>query len=421
MKIKSLGAVLMALLLVLGVSTGYASSVDTSIKGELTVWGDQTNRTFLETVFEEINNAFMEQYPNVKITYDFSETTVALQVAIQSDSLPDLFFTGGNKNPTLRQLAEAGSILPLDGHIDNMDMYNDPYIKKYVEVEGKTYAVPSAFMDSQLVYYNKDLFEQAGVSAPKTWDEFLAACDGLLAAGIQPIAMPGATMWENSWACFAIVADFATDAMNKIKEGTGTWLDPTIAKAFNNFRLLAERGYYGPEYKGINQQEAQLTFTTGKAAMYVDGTWAKSVYTDSGINLGFFYIPNDEGVRYAALSCSNWMTYSISAKTKYPDAAYAYANFLAQLPAQQMMENYTELPIMIKIVEPANDLVKAISDFDRLGVQMNSVATACASDKYNTSDLLMSTVVPRLLYMEITGEEACQMMHEAATYPTPNE
>jgi len=342
-----------------------------------------------------------------------------LQVAIQSDSLPDCFFLGGNKNPQTAELARAGRLLDLTGKIDNMNMYTDQNIIDYITVDGKVILCPTGFLDSQLVYYNKAIFQKQGISVPKTWNDFLALCDRLLANGVQPIAMPGAAVWDNSWAAFALMADFATDALLKIYHGTGTWNDPTIEKAFDYTRLLAEKGYYGKDYAGMNQQNAQLLFTSGKAAMYVDGTWEESVYGGSGLDLGRFYIPNDSGVKIGCLSVSNYMTYAVSAKTKYPDAAVAYVNYLAQLPAQQIMENDAYLPIMIKGIKPVNDIVNELSSFDKLGAQMHQVATACDSDKSKPDDILMNVILPELIQLKITGKEACDIMDKASTYPTP--
>jgi len=393
---------------------------NTAINGDIRVWGDAQNETITAKPFQEINSAFMKDYPGVKVQYDFGENNQTLQVAIQSDSLPDCFFLGGNKNPQTAELARAGKLLDLTGKIDNMSMYTDQNILDYVTVDGKVILSPTGFLDSQLVYYNKDIFQKQGFSVPKTWNDFLALCDGLMARGIQPIAMPGAAVWDNSWAAFALLADFASDALLKIYHGRGTWTDPSIEKAFDYTRLLAEKGYYGKDYAGMNQQNAQLLFTSGKAAMYVDGTWEESVYGGSGLNLGRFYIPDDKGVRTGSLSVSNYMTYAVSAKTKYPAAAVAYVNYLAQLPAQQIMENDALLPIMIKGIKPANDVVNELSGFDRLGAQMHQVATACDTDASKPDDILMNVVIPELIQLKITGKQAGEMLDKASTYPKPN-
>ena len=66
-------------------------------------------------------------------------------------------------------------------------------------VDGKIYGIPVS-KEVSYIYYNKDLFEQAGIEAPEvayaTWDEFFEACDKLKEAGITPIGMDSA---DSGW------------------------------------------------------------------------------------------------------------------------------------------------------------------------------------------------------------------------------
>ena len=68
-------------------------------------------------------------------------------------------------------------------------------------INGSLYGAPGAYAQYLTVFYNKDLFEQAGVTVPATYDEFLKACDTLKAKGITPIAMGGqeATPYMFAW------------------------------------------------------------------------------------------------------------------------------------------------------------------------------------------------------------------------------
>jgi raffinose/stachyose/melibiose transport system substrate-binding protein len=283
------------------------------------------------------------------------------------------------------------------------------------------YCSPTAFIDSNVVYYNKDIFDNAGVSAPNTWDEFLGLCDALLAKGIQPIAFPGAAIWENSWPTFTFMALWATDALTNITKGTGTWLDPTIEKAFTMTQLMCEKGYYGKDYMSITDQNAQLMFTNGNAAMFIDGTWDNSVYSSSGINLRSFYIPDEKGVRIGQMSVSNYMTYSVASSSKYPDAAIAFVNFLASPEAHQIMENHTKMICAMDDVTPPDKsiLFEDMKNFDHLGAQMHQVAVTCNSDNVKANDLLMKQIITQLTAFEITPKQACEMMDEASTYPQP--
>ena len=247
----------------------------------------------------------------------------------------------------------------------------------------------------------------------------LALCDQLLAKGITPISYTGSTDYVNFWPLMAIEADFATDALNNIKQGKGTWMDPSIEKSFDYFRSSAEKGYFGKNYLGVNEQGYQLAFTNGKAAMTIDGSWNNTIYAKSGMNLGHFFIPNDKGEKIAQLSISNWMTYSVASKTKYPDEAALYVNFLASLEAQQIMEDNTGIPILLKDIKPLDDSVKTMSSFDKLGAQMHEIAVGCNSETSKANELLIKQVVPQLITFKITGRQACEMMDKASTYPKP--
>ncbi len=68
-------------------TTGTSAAGKAAIQGSIRVWGDTQNETITSKPFQEINAAFMKEYPNVKVTYDFGENNETLQVAIQSDSL----------------------------------------------------------------------------------------------------------------------------------------------------------------------------------------------------------------------------------------------------------------------------------------------------------------------------------------------
>ena len=78
------------------------------------VWGDPDNQAVIEPVFEKINAAFEEAHPNIKIDYQWSGSFDNINVATQSDSLPDLFWVQGNKSTKMAELAKNGYILNLD-------------------------------------------------------------------------------------------------------------------------------------------------------------------------------------------------------------------------------------------------------------------------------------------------------------------
>ena len=63
--------------------------------------------------------------------------------------------------------------------------------------DGKIYAVPINNVQPVFFYYNKQLFDQYGVSVPQTWDDLLAAVKTFKDAGVAPIALGGASKWPD--------------------------------------------------------------------------------------------------------------------------------------------------------------------------------------------------------------------------------
>lgn len=414
MKRKSLlGLLLCACLLLCSVGTAWAEDKEVTLR----VWGDALNQELIEEPFKQINEAFMAKHPNIKIQFEISQTNDSLNVALQSNELPDCFMVQGNKSTKMEEMARNGYILSLEGKVD-ISRYSDAEIA-YSQVDGQLYCSLPSFLDTNLVYYNADVFESEGLTAPATWQEFTALCDTLVSKSITPIAYPAATDWDNFWPLMAFAPSFANDALTNVTTGTGTFVDPSLALAFNNFRSFAEKGYFGKNFVATDAQGAQLAFTNGKAAMIIDGTWNNVLYESAGMNLGYFYVPNEEGKRVAQTSLCNFMTYAVAAKTEHPEEAMMYVDFLSSLEAQQIMENAVGYVPTVKDIVPKDETVGKMSAFDSLGWNVYQVCTFTATDTSKPNDILLKEIVPKLVTSQITGEEACALLDSAATYPKP--
>ncbi len=143
-----------SLVVLLGMLTGCGAKNSTVT---LTIWGDADNQAILEQSFTEINEAFEKEHPNIKVDYQYSGTFDTINVAVQSDSLPDLFWVQGNKSTKMAELAKNGYILNLDSYNLDSSRYSQAAID-YATVDGSVYCSYPAFLDYATIYYNKDLF-----------------------------------------------------------------------------------------------------------------------------------------------------------------------------------------------------------------------------------------------------------------------
>lgn len=373
----------------------------------LTVWGDPDNQAVLEEPFKLINAAFEAKYPNIKLDYQFSGSFDALNVAVQSNSLPDLFWVQGNKSTKMAEMAANGYLLNLDKY--NLDASRFPQACiDYSTVDGSIYCSYPAFFDYVLTYYNKDIFDKYGLTKPKTWDEYVQLCETLKQKGEAPIAFGGKGDWDRYWFVQMTAPALYNDVLSDIAAGKSDIDYAPLAKGFDVFREFAQKGYFGSDYAATDGAGAQLTFTNGKAAMIIDGTWNNNVYEQTGMNLGRFALPGADGTRYGQSGFSNFTTYAASAKTKYPDEAVKYIDFLNSTEALQIMfDKQGSIPV-VKEIEITKDSVKEMAEFDEVGNNVYHVLSSVANEKSKPHEILISEISPKAMLGEMTGEQAAE-------------
>ncbi|MBX3569180.1 MAG: sugar ABC transporter substrate-binding protein [Rhizobiaceae bacterium] len=143
------------------------------------------------------------------------------------------------------------------------------------QADGRMDTLPCS-LDYFLLYYNKELFEQAGVEFPTSMDDIVQVAAkltkpennvyGFVSRGLKNANVP---VWMNL--LFGQDID-ALDAGGKLMTDT----DEAIWAA-NLYRTL-NKDYAPPGTIGFNWSECQTTFTQGYAAMWLDSTaWARAM------------------------------------------------------------------------------------------------------------------------------------------------
>lgn len=144
--------------------------------------------------------------------------------------------------------------------------------------------------------------------------------------------------------------------------------------------------------------------------MIPDGTWNSKSYFESGLNVGTFVLPGKDGKKYAQSGPNNINTYAISKKTKHPEAATKYVEFLNSKEAQQIIEDATGEVPMLDDIEPKDDRVSELADFDEVGVNIYNKLSQVASESSKPQDLLLTSILPDLMQGTITPDEAIDLL-----------
>jgi raffinose/stachyose/melibiose transport system substrate-binding protein len=285
---------------------GCSSDAGGSGSGKKIRWWHIANTDPMMTKWAEMAHQFEATHPGVKFEITPLENEAfktKLTTVIQAGDPPDIFHTWGGG--VLAQQADAGMVKDLTADVGQWRDTLIPTALNAYTIDGKTYASP---VDTGMVgfWYNKQLFERAGVKAPPTtWAEYLEAVRRLKAAGITPIALAGKEKWPGHyfWAYLAMrVAGL--DALKQAAVDKNFTKPDFIAAGDRLAELVAlqpfQKGYLAAGYSAADGQAALMG--NGKAAMELMGQWAPVVQRDNsagkkglGDRLGFFAFPAVDG------------------------------------------------------------------------------------------------------------------------------
>lgn len=236
-------------------------------------------------VIDRFNETYAGTYHCTPITTKLEEYEVRLNALIASNRTPDVFIC--NPGPDLNAVVEAGAAADLTPILNGTesDWYNSftKGIFERLTYEGRIMAVPTNFA-AALVFYNTELFERAGVQVPETYEEWIACCKKLKAAGITPIACSAGTPW-----CLSILAGYfcdragGPDNLARVNAGRGSWLDPSFRNGVSKLKELSQ--YFQKTAAGDSRDQATAAFYGGECAMLVQGSWV--IGQINGANPGF--------------------------------------------------------------------------------------------------------------------------------------
>jgi len=251
-----------------------------------------------KTDFQKIADAYTTAHPNVtiKVTVLDNEAFKTKLSTTAAADYPDLFQSWGGG--IMADQADAGLLKDITSDIASWKDTINPGAMSIYAYKGKQYGVP---WDMGMIgfWYNKALFQQAGITAaPTTWDEYLAAVQKLRAAGIQPLAISGKDKWPSMhlWTYLVLRAG-GGDSLSKMIQ-SGDWNTDACTKAGEEVVKLNALNPYQDGYKSADYNAEAAAVGNGKAAMELMGQWAPSVENDQsadkkglGDKLGWFAFP----------------------------------------------------------------------------------------------------------------------------------
>ena len=316
---KKLVALVLAACLLLGIASALAEEEKTT----LTLWciatESDSNRIAYEKAIPEIEEAL-----NVKIEWEAFEND-SYKTKIKSTSaeeLPDIFFTWAGA--FCGDFATAGKVYCLDeAYAEYTDALPD-VMTKNATYDGKRYAVPLT-MNIVAMFANMDILAEVGYDkVPETYEELIDCCDKLVAAGKIPFGCSGNATWcVTEYLEPIIEKTIGYEALGDIFAGKGTWNDPAIATAVDNFQDMIIKGYFDPDGLTLDNDTVKANFIAGKYAFYQNGTWNCGDIAKAGDNfkVALFPVMDAEKATYAQVIGGPADSLAVSANGKDPALA----------------------------------------------------------------------------------------------------
>lgn len=282
-----------------------------------------------QAAYNEKFAEFEKQNPGIKIKWEWYPQGYAekLTALFASNQAPDVFM---NYVGDLGDRVTKGFMAPLTSYFkaDGFDGNTDLFPNAVIKYNGDIYGILDV-ITPQVLYYNKDIFDKAGVPYPSdnwTWDDLKNAATKLTIKDGGKITQYG---FQTDEYCRVWLSHFWSNG-GKVFDSEEKPTKPTftgpegVAAAQYLVDMVQTLGVAPPPgvAGGLGFREA---FTNGKTAMTLDGSWMNSQYAQKqGLNYDVALVPKGSVKR------GGWMAptaASMSTQTKYKEQAWKYIKF----------------------------------------------------------------------------------------------
>lgn len=302
---------------------------------------------------EKVNEmlAKYEELTGVKIVFEPTKSTeynATLRQNLDAGIAPDLFYS--RSYATGAELSEAGFNVICNDIPGIAENFTDSVRDAWTDKNGNVFAVPFAAV-TQVIYYNKGIFAEQGIEKlPETWEEFIALCEQLKAAGVTPLANGIADNWDIlECVLLGMVPNYITyEDRLAYESGEKKLNDETWLKIYEDFAKLVP--YLPDGFEAVGNNDANLYFGMGQSAMLIDGSWSCGSLIENypDLDLGYMAFPAPEGNAPGICFHADFAIAG-NAASEHPEEVKAFLAWISSPEGAQICADYLPggfLPIM---------------------------------------------------------------------------
>ena len=384
---------------------------------ELKFWDLRTDGAGAKMIDELIDN-FEEDNPQITVkrtAFKVDDLRNTIKPAINSGEGPDIFSYDAGAG-YLGVLAQSGLALDLSKYREeyNWDERFHDWALEKTEYNNGLYGIANE-LEMLGVFYNKKIFEEAGVQIPETYDEFIELCQDLKQKGITPLIMDDKEQWpgfhyESIWLNSFVGADKVKQAIN----GKIPWTTEGFGNALDKLQEIYNAGYTTEKPLSISYEDANKAFYAGNASMRVTGTWQIGAYVEKmGDNVGFFYLPPASEDVDDCPPGGLGEAVVVNSKTLHEEAAVKFLDYLFQMDNMEYWYEAGLIPSVkdvdyssYKISELFKNVVEEINGSENLGENIDVIMPPRVND-------VTKNYIQQLIAGKIDGESCMEEKQKA--------
>ncbi|CCN69315.1 ABC transporter substrate-binding protein [Vibrio nigripulchritudo] len=280
-------------------------SAPLSAKETVTVWS-----WFVQGTMQKSIEAFEKNNPDIDVKYTYynysPEYLTALKASAVSGGLPDVIgLQPGSFTQRYRE-----HLAPLNGFASKE--WGDAWIKNVFPINVRQMRMGNPVGDENFyilpqesqvlaIWYNRKIFEQLGISVPKSYSQLVSASKTLSDKGYIPMFQGAADGWQNINVFLMLANQYSPGLIEKAQYGQAKWTDPALVKAMKSWKKLFDDGVFQTGALGAHAYPtgAQL-FAQGRVGMMALGSWwmqeskfppPLSEYVQNMDGFDFFHLP----------------------------------------------------------------------------------------------------------------------------------
>jgi len=312
-----------------------------------------------------------------------------IRVAIGAGNQPTVIWGWGGGG--LASWVEAGAVEDLTSFVEeNPELKEKRFPASFAAatVDDKIYALPAETVTPIVFYWNKKVFEEVGVEAPKSWEEILELVPKFNEKKIAPFSLGGQSRWTNMmWLEFLFDRIGGPEIFQAVFDGeANAWSNPGAIKALGEIQKLVEADGFVRGFSSItaDSNADQALLTSGRAAMMLHGAWTYGSMKEEGGDfvssgsLGYMNFPPVAGGTGAPGNTygNPGQYYSISAKATAEQKEAAKAFFKTQVLSDAEQTDWVNMAGQVPIVVGVDAKFEGLEDADFLQFVYDTASTA---------------------------------------------